>query len=720
MLYLYDIEVYKNFFCATFISNDTDKNVINKYIDSDIKGDETSRLQSLRDFKYEQFIISDIDGYPKVNDFTRLGVFIEKAKSIILVGYNNHIYDDIMIDYIFTNRYRFSNLSILEINRKLYDFSQNLITSNFKSPYQARKIIGIKPLGKYTSIDLMKLHYLDKQRISLKQVSIALKWYKVQDYVMPYPKNEELEYYMDMPLDAIARINPFERYVASYHIEDIIKYNLNDVLITHRLYHNKFSELELRLDIDDLYKTNTISKSRSSVADTLLAKFYEDYSGLKYWDFIKLRTDDEPIQIKDIYNPRLHFDNSIKCDVLIGYKIGDQKEYKFKSFLNQVTLSHFMQVLGERVIVLTDELAYKVIINGTGYKLMSGGLHSLDDPRRFKANDEYTLIDADVNSFYPSMVVEYQIKPRHLTYAFIQIANMVVSKRLEIKSRLHTELATKQDKTAAEGLKIVANAGFFGKFGADGWLRDIKALLAVTINGELNLLMLIEKLESAGFHIISANTDGIVAKVDRDKIGLYYTLCHDWENATKMSLEYTEYNDYCRTTVNDYYSINTKGKLKTKGDFSNTIDISKAYMHPIVPWAVREFFINNTPIDETLHKSTDIYDFCMSIKTGSNYINELHTVKGSELNIIKLQKNIRYYVSKKGGTLLKRDKNDNSLHNMVKGYNVVIFNNFIPKDNIADYDINYNYYKMKCMNIIDKALGNLTKDLIKTGGSLFD
>jgi len=86
----------------------------------------------------------------------------------------------------------------------------------------------------------------------------------------------------------------------------------------------------------------------------------------------------------------------------------------------------------------------------------------------------------------------------------------------------------------------------------------------------------------------------------------------------------------------------------------------------------------------------------------------------------RLQKNIRYYVSARGGTLLKRDKNDNSLHNMVKGYTVIIFNDFIPKPTISDYHINYNYYKMKCMGIIDKALGNLTKDLIKTGGSLFD
>ena len=229
MLYFYDIEVYKNFFCATFISNDTSKIAVEKYISCDIKGDNEGKLQALRDFKYDTFIISSINNYPNLNDFQRLGMFIEKAKSMILVGYNNMMYDDIMIDYIFTNRYRFSNLSNLEINAKLYDFSQNIISASFRSQYQARKILGIQFLGKYLSIDLMKLHYLDniKNRISLKQVSIALKWYKVQDYVMPYPREKELEYYFNLSADDVNKISPFERYVEEYHISDILLYNIN-------------------------------------------------------------------------------------------------------------------------------------------------------------------------------------------------------------------------------------------------------------------------------------------------------------------------------------------------------------------------------------------------------------------------------------------------------------------------------------------------------------
>jgi DNA polymerase elongation subunit (family B) len=299
---------------------------------------------------------------------------------------------------------------------------------------------------------------------------------------------------------------------------------------------------------------------------------------------------------------------------------------------------------------------------------------------------------------------------------------MVVTRRLDIKSRVQAGTATKQDKISAEALKIVANAGFFGKFGSEySWLRDIKALVSVTFNGELNLLMLIERLEESNFHVISANTDGITTRIEKVRLQEYYDICRSWEIDTNISLEFVTYLDYCRTTVNDYYSISDKGKLKTKGDLSDKLDISKAYMHPIVPIAIKKFFIEKIPIEVTLHDPKyDIYDFCMSIKTGKNYINEFHKIVGSELQVTKLQKTIRYYVSKRGGTLIKRDKNDNSLHQMVKGYTVKIFNDFYPVDNISEYEINYNYYKMKCMDIIDTILGNITVDLKKGGGSLFD
>ena len=62
-------------------------------------------------------------------------------------------------------------------------------------------------------------------------------------------------------------------------------------------------------------------------------------------------------------------------------------------------------------------------------------------------------------------------------------------------------------------LKIVINS-IYGKLGFEkGDLYDRLAVLKVTVNGQLMLLMLCEALELDNIHIISANTDGIMVKV---------------------------------------------------------------------------------------------------------------------------------------------------------------------------------------------------------------
>ena len=63
MPYLYDVEVFKNFFCATFLSIDTDQKVIDQYIQADIKHDWILKQSIIKEFKYEMFIISDINNF---------------------------------------------------------------------------------------------------------------------------------------------------------------------------------------------------------------------------------------------------------------------------------------------------------------------------------------------------------------------------------------------------------------------------------------------------------------------------------------------------------------------------------------------------------------------------------------------------------------------------------------------------------------------------------
>ena len=239
----------------------------------------------------------------------------------------------------------------------------------------------------------------------------------------------------------------------------------------------------------------------------------------------------------------------------------------------------------------------------------------------------------------------------------------------------------------------------------------------VTINGQLFLLMLIEDLELAGFHVISANTDGVVARVETNRLDEYYKVCKDWSKRTKFNLEYTTYTNYIRTTVNDYLTVKEDGKTKAKGDFISDIQIDKGYYAPAIAKSLYEYYVNDNKDLDTIIRQYKIYDYCISIKVGSQFKSELHSIKNSKKHVEVLQKDNRYFVSNTGGVFLKHQIENNTFTNVIKGNYITIFNTYYDA---KDYNINYRWYKQKVNNIINKINNTITKDMKKTSGSMFD
>src|SRR5690606_22606645 len=94
-------------------------------------------------------------------------------------------------------------------------------------------------------------------------------------------------------------------------------------------------------------------------------------------------------------------------------------------------------------------------------------------------------------------------------------------------------------------------------------------LIQVTLTGQLALLLLIERLELAGIHVVSANTDGIVIKCPVELIHKMEEIIKWWENETRFEMERTEYAALYSRDVNNYIAIKTNGKTKTKGAYAN-------------------------------------------------------------------------------------------------------------------------------------------------------
>lgn len=119
----------------------------------------------------------------------------------------------------------------------------------------------------------------------------------------------------------------------------------------------------------------------------------------------------------------------------------------------------------------------------------------------------------------------------------------------------------------------------------------------------------------------------------------------------------------------------------------------------IVPIALKEYFVNNVPMEETITNHTDILDFCKELKVKRDYETEYSFINSD--NWIEkeiLGKITRYFISGKNGMLLKKNVLDGRTTHIDKGYGIKIFNRAY-KATMKEYDIDYDYYLMEANKI---------------------
>lgn len=649
--YVYDLEVYSNFFLGVFVNMDDDKDI-----------------KVFRVYKYTNELAS------------MLGLV---SSGIYLFGYNNDNFDNLLISYIMSKITRFRNNR--EVTEGIKKTSDMLIESqdNFYNPDVQALRWMTKPYG---SVDVMKVLALDKIKKSLKATAINVKFPKIQDL-------------------------PFE---PSYEVQDddvdvIINYCINDVMATKAIIKHSQSEINLRFDITIRHGLNVLNSSRSKIGDQLITKLYSEKTGLHYNEFKDLRTLHNHIRLDSCILDKVHFETPELNGLLT----------KLKS---------------KSITSTASELNEEIIYGGCKFTLATGGLHSNDIPKKYIKTDTYSIKDADVTSFYPYIILNERIKPRHLREEYFEIVKELLDFRVHAKEQLNSGTITddnikKSLKTTSEAYKIVLNSTLFGKLLFElSYMYDRRAGVMVTINGQLFLLMLIEKLTLAGIQVISANTDGVTCKVRKELEDVYAKVCKDWEAELGYQLEIEEYLVYARRDVNNYLAQLANGKIKRKGDLNknrHSEELVKGFDMPIVAIAVENYLLFNTPVTNTIYKHRDIYDFCKSQKVGKKFKLEYHTIDESRLNIEVLQKTVRYYISNSGGALIKRDTLTDHSENMCVGQNTKIFNNYIEYDDFAKYDINYLYYikeAMKIVNVIDYSIAKGMKDKKRKfhTGTMFD
>jgi hypothetical protein len=366
-------------------------------------------------------------------------------------------------------------------------------------------------------------------------------------------------------------------------------YNLgSDLPATALLFRELSEQIKLRYSLNEKYGVDVRSKSDAQIAETVIKSEVKKKTGRD----IKRENVGAGTVFK--YEPPafLRFDS-------VGMQEGFQR---VKEMMFEITETGKLSMPES----LSD---MEMRIGKTQYKLGKGGLHSKEKCASYKAENGMMLIDIDVESFYPRLILNSGLYPEAIGPVFLEVFNELVERRLTAKKA--------KNKPEADGLKITIN-GTFGKLGSR-WsiMYAPNLLIQVTLTGQLALLMLIERMEAAGCQVVSANTDGIVLHIHESQ---YATLCevkNQWCIEAGLKMEETRYKALYSRDVNNYLAIKLDDSVKLKGAYSNPwgdpdMAIFRFHKNPMTTIcidAVSQMLTVGKPVEETIRECTDITKF---------------------------------------------------------------------------------------------------------------
>lgn len=594
-----------------------------------------------------------VDKYITWGDYYTTNINI--PANVIFCGYNNLHYDNPIINYIIEYEDKLMQYNIPTICSSIFNLSKTITTSS-EDNIDAWK--HWKYQIWFDTFDILTMLYSNKLRVGLKEIQVTMQYPNVQEFVCDWTK--------PLPLE---------------DFDSMIDYNINDIESTSELLNRCKKDVDLRIAIEDEYGVRVLSKDGVNIGMKILTQKYLEKTGLTWWDIKDLRSPMSVIPLKDVILPFIKYDSPILQRVLDDMK-------------NQ--------------IVSPGRKGYenKFVFNNLRYSVGVGGIHSVNSPEIIIPRDDEMLIDIDVASLYPSMLIEYEFYPKHLGKEFLEVYKQIKDERIEAKHN--------GDKVKNETLKLALN-GLSGNLQNEhNFCYSPFAVMQIRINGQLLLLMLAEKLTQIGCRIVQANTDGLFVLLKKDAYSKVNSICREWEQLTKLTLEEDRFKAMYQYAINDYFAITEDNKVKEKGMFITAVKLGKGLTPKIIPKAVISFFKDGISVEDTIKNCTDIRDFLMSEKTGKQwhveYMNE------------EQQRTNRFYASTNGGYLWKwKDTGHKEgeiitytepyvgerkykasarqYQNMLTASGVTLLNKFDDKP-IEERKINYRYYIMEAYKII--------------------
>lgn len=361
--------------------------------------------------EHHEFMVSNWQ-----NDLDGMIKFIELHNEYYFVGYNSLRFDSQVVEWIIKSNDNWYELSNLEICAKIAQKAADVIhDANFDVfPEYREEQLSFK------QIDVFKVNHYDNKnrRVSLKRLEFEM----------------DLENIEEMP------IHHTKTNMTEEEIEITRNYCRNDVYATYEFYKVTVGDCEhplykgndqigLRLDIQEEFGIPCLNYSDSKIGDEMIKKFYCQEKRISYTDLPKKGFFRKEVAVK-------------KC-------IADYVSFKTKE------LQQFLIRIKKMKLGTKDDFKESINFYNNVYSFMKGGLHTENKPEIFEADEEHLIIDWDVSSYYPAIIINNGRYPGHLGKEFLSGYKQMFNKRLELKPLAKKD---KRIKGIVGALKLAVNS----------------------------------------------------------------------------------------------------------------------------------------------------------------------------------------------------------------------------------------------------------------------
>lgn len=256
----------------------------------------------------------------------------------------------------------------------------------------------------------------------------------------------------------------------------------------------------------------------------------------------------------------------------------------------------------------------------------------------------------DVGSYYPHLMTINGYTSRNIPDP--KIFSDVLERRMQAKAA--------GDTATANALKLVVNTTYGASLNQYNDLYDPLMGRSVCISGQLYLFELANHLyrDIPDLRVVQVNTDGVMIEFDDSQIERVREITDEWQQRTGFELEEDKISKIIQKDVNNYIEVQDNGKAKLKGGYlvrgiakAGAFNVNNSAI--IVATAIKEYFVNGTPVETTIGECADVHQFQLIAKAGSMYEGVYHEVGGE---MFPTQRVNRVYATKSTmyGTLYKK------------------------------------------------------------------